>query len=192
MKPWFTCTMLSGRNCWSPSMGTSFSYIAQVSTPSGPPWIRTNTAQELYSDKLKIFKANLISGKSSIYQHRGGYTIPNNVGKQIQYSWALPYYVLFSEKLMMVFFSLHIFHAAEEKCKLEVFYSKKSSYHDQTMTSELAVAIVYLNAEFKKGHFLNLFSVDKSNLCTMATYVESNLLGEVHKNCYSAALPITC
>lgn len=45
------------------------------------------------------------------------------------------------------------------------------------MTSELAVAIVRLNAEFKKGQFLNLFSVDKSNLCTMATYIESNLLG---------------
>jgi len=53
------------------------------------------------------------------------------------------------------------------------------------MTSELAVAIVYLNAEFKKGQFLNLFSVDKSNLCTMATYTESNLLGEVHKNCFT-------
>lgn len=59
------------------------------------------------------------------------------------------------------------------------------------MTSELAVAIVYLNAEFKKGQFLNLFSVDKSNLCTMATYVESNFLGVV-QNSYSAALPITC
>lgn len=50
------------------------------------------------------------------------------------------------------------------------------------MTLELAGAIVYLNAEFKKGQFLNLFSVDKSNLCTMPTYVESNLFGEVHQS----------
>ena len=80
----------------------------------------------------------------------------------------------------------------QRKRKLEVSYSKKRSNHDQTMTSELAVAIVYLNAAFKKGQFLNLLSVDKSNLCTMATYVESNLSGQVHKNCCSAVLPITC
>lgn len=60
------------------------------------------------------------------------------------------------------------------------------------MTSELAVAIVHLNAEFKKGQFLILFSADKSNLHTMTTYVELNLLGEVHQNCYSTASPITC
>lgn len=60
------------------------------------------------------------------------------------------------------------------------------------MTPELAVAIVCLNAELKKGQFLNLFLVDKSNLCTMATYVESNLLGEVDKSCCGAALHITC
>lgn len=70
---------------------------------------------------------------------------------------------------------------------------KKSSGHDQTMTSELAVAIVCLNAELKKGQFLNLFSVDKSNLCTMATYEERELhwccfthhllAGRSNKNC---------
>lgn len=64
---------------------------------------------------------------------------------------------------------------------------KKCSNHDQTVTSELAVAIVYLNEEFKKGQFLNLFSVDKSNFCTLATYIESDLSGEVHKSCYSAS-----
>lgn len=93
---------------------------------------------------------------------------------------------------MTLLFPFHIFHAAKEKCKLEVSYSKKSSGHDQTMTSELAVAIVCLNAELKKGQFLNLFSVDKSNLCTMATYAEPNLLGEADKNCSGAALHITC
>lgn len=70
---------------------------------------------------------------------------------------------------------------------------KKSSGHDQTMTSELAVAIVCLNAELKKGQFLNLFSVDKSNLRTVATYEERELhwccfthhllAGRSNKNC---------
>lgn len=79
------------------------------------------------------------------------------------------------------------------KHKLEVLYSKKKSWsHDQTMTLKLAVTIVYLNVEFEKGQPLNLFSVDKSNLCTVATYVESNLLGVEGKHCCSVALPITC
>lgn len=66
---WSTCTMLSAGICWSPSVGTIF-YITQASTLSAPPWIRTNTAQQHCSDKLKIFKANLISHKSSVCQHR--------------------------------------------------------------------------------------------------------------------------
>lgn len=73
-KAWFTLDphvpLLSAGICWSPSVGTIFSYISQASTLSGPRWIRTNTAQQHCSDKLKIFKANLISGKSSICQHR--------------------------------------------------------------------------------------------------------------------------
>lgn len=119
-------------NCWSPSTGTSFSYIAQVSTLSGAPGIRTNTAQDHCSDKLKVFKANLISGKSSIYQHRGGYTIPNNVGKWIQYSRALPHEVFFSEKLMMLFFSPLTFSTQQKQSANWRSSTQKKNF--QTMT----------------------------------------------------------
>lgn len=115
-------------NCWSPSTGTSFSYIAQVSTLSGAPGIRTNTAQDHCSDKLKVFKANLISGKSSIYQHRGGYTIPNNVGKWIQYSQALPHEVFFSEKLMMLFFPPSHFPHSKSKVQIGDLLLKKKIF----------------------------------------------------------------
>lgn len=159
-------------------MATSFSYIAQVSTLSRPPWSRPYTALV----KLKIFKANLILGKFGFGQilyisvQRGIYI--SHIGKWIQCSWALPYKVLFSEKINDVIFSPAHFPCSKIKVKIGSLLLKKSSNHDQTMTSELAVAIVCLNAEFKKGQFLNLFSVDKSNLCTMATYIESNLLGK--------------